>query len=148
MSSDRPHTSARPRPDNIGVLLREPFRAGSEQLHRRLAERGHPEVRVPHSAPLQFLDADGTQVSELARRAQMPNLPVAELVARLERHGDVERVPDPAERRAKLVRATPRGLEVYEIARDAVEEIEHEWATLIGARKMRQLRELLTELNN
>lgn len=36
----------------------------------------------------------------------------------------------------------------YKIARDAVEEIEHDWAVLIGTKKMRQLRELLTELNN
>jgi DNA-binding MarR family transcriptional regulator len=148
MSSDLSHASARPRPDNIGVLLREPFRAGSEQLHRRLAERGHADVRIPHAAPLQFLDDEGTQVSELARRAQMTKQSMAELVAHLERHGYVERVPDPADRRAKLVRATPRGLEVYKIARDTVEEIEHDWAALIGTKKMRQLRELLTELNN
>jgi DNA-binding MarR family transcriptional regulator len=148
MSSERSHASARPRPDNIGVLLREPFRAGSEQLHRRLAERGHAEVRVPHAAPLQFLDEEGTQVSELARRAQMTKQSMAELVAHLERHGYVERVSDPADRRAKLVRATPRGLEVYEIAREAIEEIESDWAALIGRRKMSQLRELLTELNH
>jgi DNA-binding MarR family transcriptional regulator len=148
MSSDRSHVVARPRPDNIGVLLREPFRAGSEELHRRLAEHGHPEVRVPHAAPLQFLDEDGTQVSELARRAQMTKQSMAELVAHLEHHGYVERVPDPADRRAKLVRATPRGRDVYKIARDEIEEIEHDWAALIGTRKMRQLRELLTELND
>ena len=148
MSSDRSHASVRPLPDNIGVLLRDPFRTGSEQLHRKLAERGHPEIRVPHSAPLQFLDEEGTQVSELARRAQITKQSMAELVAHLERHGYVERVPDPADRRAKLVRATPRGLQVYEIARDAIEEIEREWATVIGTKKMHQLRKLLTELNN
>ena len=32
-------------------------------------------------------------------------------------HGNVERVPDPADRRAKLARSTARGSEVYAIAR-------------------------------
>ena len=45
-------------------------------------------------------------MSELARRAQITKQSMSELVAHLERHGYVERVPDPDDRRAKLVRAT------------------------------------------
>ena len=71
---------------------------------------------------------------------------MAELVAHLERHGYVERMPDPGDRRAKLVRATPRGSEVYAIAREFVAELEAEWAGRIGKLKMRRLRELLEEL--
>ncbi|HEX2499865.1 MAG TPA: MarR family transcriptional regulator, partial [Methylomirabilota bacterium] len=59
------------RPQNLGLLLREPFRIGSEELHRRIAERGHPEIRAPHGDVFGFLDDGGTQVSELARRAQI-----------------------------------------------------------------------------
>jgi len=147
MSSRLPQTSARRRPDNLGILLREPFRIGSEELHRRIAERGHPEVRAPHGNVFQFLDDEGTRVSELARRAQITKQSMAELVAHLERYGYVERVPDPADRRAKLVRSTARGSEVYSIAREVVAEIEREWTARLGARKMRELRELLQELN-
>jgi DNA-binding MarR family transcriptional regulator len=132
---------------NLGVLLREPFRIGSELLHERFAERGHPEVRATHGNALQFLDADGTRVSELARRAQITKQSMAELVAHLERHGYVERVPDPADRRAKLVRATARGEEVYAIAREFVAELDEEWTRRLGKAKMRQLRSLLRELN-
>ena len=72
---------------------------------------------------------------------------MAELVEHLERHAYVERVPDPSDRRAKLVRVTARGAEVYGIARDVVAEIEREWTARLGARKMRELRVLLEELN-
>ena len=72
---------------------------------------------------------------------------MAELVAHLERHGYVERVPDPGDGRAKLVRATARGSEVYAIARDVVAEIEADWTRQLGEAKMRQLHELLAELN-
>ena len=141
MPSDVPHTP------NLGELLREPFRIGSEQLHERLAERGHAEVRAPHGNVFQFLDDDGTRVSVLAQRAQVTKQSMAELVAHLEQHGYVERIPDPADGRAKLVRATRRGREVYAVARQFVAELEQRWTEQIGDRKMRQLRRLLTELN-
>ena len=95
----------------------------------------------------QFLDDDGTRVSVLAERAQITKQSMAELVAHLERHGYVERVPDPSDRRAKLVRATARGAEIYAIAREVVAELEDEWTRALGKAKMRQLRELLGELN-
>ena len=50
-------------------------------------------------------------------------------------------------RRAKLVRATARGREVYAIAREVVAEVEARWAARLGADRMRRLRALLEELN-
>lgn len=147
MSNRLPQTTSRGAPENLAILLREPFRAGTELLHRRFAERGHPEIRPPHGNVMQFLDDDGTRVSLLAERAQITKQSMAELVVHLERLGYVERVPDPSDRRAKLVKATPRGKQLYAIARDVVAEIEAEWTKRLGKAKMRQLRELLEELN-
>ena len=132
---------------NLGLLLREPFRIGSELLHERLGEAGHPEVRAPHGNVFQYLDGAGTRVSVLAERAQITKQSMAELVAHLERHGYVERVPDPGDRRAKLVRATARGGEVYALVREIAAEIEADWTARLGAAKMRRLRGLLEELN-
>jgi DNA-binding MarR family transcriptional regulator len=147
MSSRLPKTSARRAPENLAILLREPFRAGTELLHRRFAERGHPEIRPPHGNVMQYLDDGGTRVSVLAERAQMTKQSMAELVAHLEQLGYVDRVPDPSDRRAKLVRATPQGKQLYAIAREVVAEIEAEWTRRLGKAKMRLLRELLEELN-
>jgi DNA-binding MarR family transcriptional regulator len=147
MSSRLPKTTARRAPENLAILLREPFRAGTELLHRRFAERGHPEIRPPHGHVMQFLDDGGTRVSVLADRAQITKQSMAELVSHLERLGYVERVPDPKDRRAKLVRATPRGKQLYAIAREVIAEIEAEWTRWLGKTKIRQLRELLEELN-
>jgi DNA-binding MarR family transcriptional regulator len=147
MSNGPSSKSARGRPTDLAILLREPVRAGTELLHRRFAERGHPEIRPPHGNVMQFLDGDGTRIGVLADRAQMTRQSMAELVAHLERLGYVERVPDPSDRRAKLVRATPRGRQLYLIARDVIAEIEAEWTRRLGKTKMRQLRQLLEELN-
>jgi DNA-binding MarR family transcriptional regulator len=96
---------------------------------------------------MQFLDDDGTTVSVLAQRAQITKQSMAELVEHLEHLGYVERVLDPSDRRAKLVRATPRGKQLYAIASEVVAEIEADWTRRLGKAKMRQLRELLEELN-
>jgi DNA-binding MarR family transcriptional regulator len=147
MSTRLPKTTSRGAPENLAILLREPFRAGTDLLHRRFAERGHPDIRPPHGNVMQFLDDAGTRVSVLAERAQITKQSMAELVVHLERLGYVERVPDPSDRRAKLVRATPRGKQLYAIARDVVGEIEADWTKRLGKAKMRTLRELLEELN-
>jgi DNA-binding MarR family transcriptional regulator len=148
MSSDLPDTPARRRPENLGVLLREPYRVANDRLHARFAERGHPDIRTPHGNVFAFLDDRGTRVSVLAERAQVTKQSMAELVAHLERRGYVERVPDPDDRRAKLVRATRRGNQLYAIARQFVAETEAEWTRRLGKAKMRDLRKLLEELNS
>jgi DNA-binding MarR family transcriptional regulator len=72
---------------------------------------------------------------------------MAELVAHLERHGYVERMPDPADRRAKLVRPTALGDEVYAVAREVLAELEDRLLRRLGAERVAELRELLQEVN-
>jgi DNA-binding MarR family transcriptional regulator len=86
-------------------------------------------------------------VSVLAERAQMTKQSMAELVGHLEAHGYVERVPDPTDRRAKLVRSTARGRESFPIALAAIAEMEVRWTERLGEARMRELRALLAELN-
>ena len=131
---------------NLGVLLREPVRRGNELLHERLAARGHPAVRAPHGNVLQFLDADGTSVSELARRAQITKQSMSALVDYLEERGYMERVPDPRDRRASIVRRTERGWMVEQVARASITQVESEWSRHLGEHDLHQLRSLLTRL--
>ena len=129
------------RPANTVLLLREAFIALNNLVVTRLAERGHGAVRPAHGAVFQYLDDTGTTVSVLAERAQMTKQAMAELVRHLEDHGYVARVPDPADRRAKLVLPTDRGLEVFAIAQEGVPEIEARISSLLGAEGARVLRE-------
>ena len=143
-----PRTTARDAPENLAILLREPFRVMSDQLIERLAERGHPAVRYPHGSVLQYLDDDGTRVSTLAERAGMTRQSMTQLVEHLERHGYVERVPDPSDGRAQLVRATARGNDVFVVVREFVAEVEARLEATLGTAKVTQLRGLLRELGD
>jgi DNA-binding MarR family transcriptional regulator len=145
-STRLPRTTAREAPENLAILLREPLRAMNEELIARLAERGHGEVRLPHGNVLQYLDDDGTRVSVLAERAGLTKQAMAQLVEHLEAHGYVRRVPDPRDRRAKLVRATARGREVYAVVRDFLADLDARLDRELGAAKVRRLRALLEEL--
>jgi DNA-binding MarR family transcriptional regulator len=116
------------------------------ELIERLAAHGHDEVRLPHGNVLQYLDDDGTRVSVLAERAALTKQAMAQLVAHLEEHGYVERVPDPRDRRAKLVRATARGREVYAIVRAFIADLDARLERELGAAKVRRLRALLEDL--
>lgn len=71
---------------------------------------------------------------------------MAQLVAHLEEHGYVERASDPGDRRAKLVRATDRGHEVFTVARELMAEVDLRLTERLGEAKLRRLRALLQEL--
>jgi DNA-binding MarR family transcriptional regulator len=129
------------RPANLAVLMREAFVALNDRVLARLAERGHSEVRAAHGAVFQNLDDTGTTVSMLAERARMTKQAMAELVKHLEKHGYVRRVPDPTDRRAKLVVPTDRGQEVIDTAQGFVPELEHEVGKILGAERVRHLRD-------
>lgn len=132
--------SRRDHPANTAVLLREAFVALNDRMIQRLEECGHGVVRPAHGAVFQHVDAGGTPVARLAERAQMTKQAMAELVAHLERHDYVTRVPDPADGRAKLVLPTSKGREVFAIAQELVPEIEQELDDLLGPRRAAALR--------
>ena len=148
MSRPRPLTAGQPRPTNTVVLLRDAYLALNDLVITRLAERGHQVVRAAHGAVFQHLDDTGTTVSTLAARAQITKQAMAELVQHLERHGYVVRVPDPADRRAKLVQPTDRGQAVIAIAQQLVPEVERRINDVLGAARARAFRGDLQTLHD
>ena len=130
------------------MLLRTAFQAFVTALHEHLAGSEFADIGPAHGNVFQFIDRDGTRLTELARRAQLTKQAMQELVDYLERHGYVERVPDPHDARAKLVRLTKRGWEVIPVGHAAINEIEPSAKAALGARRYRQLRELLLDLGD
>jgi DNA-binding MarR family transcriptional regulator len=140
VSTRIPHLDGRERPSNLAVLMREAYVAVNDLVLRRLAAAGHGAVRAAHSAVFQYLDDTGTTVSTLAERAQITKQAMGELVGHLEQHGYVVRVPDPADRRAKLVLPTDAGREVVAIAQSLAPDLEARMAAVVGDGRMQALR--------
>jgi DNA-binding MarR family transcriptional regulator len=71
---------------------------------------------------------------------------VGEFVDDLERLGYVERVPDPADRRAKLIRLTELGWEGHEAGQRIFADIERRWAERFGRKRVATMREVLEQI--
>ena len=65
----------------------------------------------------------------------------------LERLGYLAREPDPDDQRSKRIALTGRGRAVIPVIREAVAEVESDWARELGADRFAQVRDLLVELN-
>jgi DNA-binding MarR family transcriptional regulator len=70
---------------------------------------GTAGLNPAHAQVFECLDPAGTRLTVLAQRAQMTHQAMGELVSDLVENGYLERVSDPADGRARLIRATARG---------------------------------------
>lgn len=131
----------------IGALLRVPFLKVVDSVYQGVLDAGFDDLRIAHLAVWRHIDQDfGSRLTDLAEEAQMTKQSMGYLVDYLQEHGYVERVPDPDDGRAQLVRLTTRGNEVMELSRRVVKGLENEWAGIIGKRQMKQLMSSLRQL--
>jgi DNA-binding MarR family transcriptional regulator len=112
-------------------------------LQQRVAATEYRDIRVSHGCVFGNIDPEGTRLTELAERAHMTKQSVGEVASDLEQRGYVERVPDPADGRAKIIRLTERGREAQQTGRGLIEEIEGEWAERFGEERLAALRDAL-----
>ena len=93
-------------------LLAEVKNAISDELYARLHEAGYGDIRPAHGCVFGFIDrTGGARLTALADRSGLTKQAVGEAVADLERLGYVERIPDPGDGRAKIIRLSERGRE-------------------------------------
>jgi DNA-binding MarR family transcriptional regulator len=130
----------------IGLLLRLVHQHWGEGVDAALQEQGLTGIRAAHANVIPFVPADGIQVSELARLANMRKQSMAEAVDQLERAGYLERRPDPTDRRARLVFLTARGGAVRTVAIAAGRRVEAHWAELTSRDDVEALRSGLLRL--
>jgi len=129
------------------MLFSDVFDALVAEMHEGLPSQGFDDIRPSHSVGvLRTIDPDGTRPGELARRAGVTPQAMAEFVRYLEGRGYVERVPDPDDGRARLVRLTPKGRKAAEAAHVVFDGIEERWKRTLGAQRYKQLKEMLTDL--
>lgn len=130
----------------LGALLKRPFDVMVDRVYARMAGVGFAGLRPAHSSVFRNMDAEGSQVSELAERARMTKQSMAYLVDGLAAAGYVTVTPHPSDGRAKLVRLTERGREAWDALAEQSAAEEAELAALIGRDEMARLRALLERL--
>jgi len=130
----------------IGALLRIPYEAVREHILDRLHAAGFDDIDQAHFNVLQYPGPHGRRPSEVTAHARVSKQAMNYLLNQLEERGYFERRPDPDDARSKRIVLTRRGEAVRQAIRDAVSELEAEWATLLGPRRFAALKQLLREL--
>lgn len=130
----------------IGLLCFIPYRAMEARVLAALADAGFADVTSAQSRIFQRIGPDGTRLTDLAEQACVTKQTAGFLVDQLERAGYVERVPDPSDARARLVRIAARGAAAIEVARKVEAEVDAEWERHLGARETERLRLALSRL--
>lgn len=138
-------SAARQEP-NLGVLLFIASRSLEQRAHDAVVAAGITDITLAQARVAARIGPHGTRVSDLAEQARVTKQSAAFLVEQLEANGYVERVPDPTDRRARLVRLTSAADEVVAAANAAVEEALTEWADHVGRDRLEALHEVLADL--
>lgn len=133
--------------ESTGQLLLKCARLLDEQAVARVNRQGaRPPLRPAHTRLFPHIDQQGTRLTELARRVGITKQAVGQLVDELVQMGALELVPDATDRRARLVRFSPRGLQAIEHGLQVLAGLERDIAEQVGQKKMSALRETLAEV--
>jgi len=141
-----PETKALPIFVPLTGLLDLVFDSFMAEFRAELGASEFQDIRPTHGCVFRYVKSPGMRLTEIAERANMTKQSVGEIVDDLADRGYVKRIPDPADKRAKLICLTERGEEAQEFGLRAFAEIEERWAERYGAERIAALREMLEEI--
>jgi DNA-binding MarR family transcriptional regulator len=140
-------TSAVNRPGEplIMTLLEHAMHRLRAELYA-LSDERFPGLRSRHYRLLSFVPPQGERLSRMTADSGLTKQALAQALAPLQDGGYVEVVPDPHDRRARLVRLTDRGREATAAVGERFAAIEREWAGRVGVERYAAARGVLADL--
>lgn len=116
------------------------------ELYPSLHAAGFGDLRPGHGCVFGTITAEGERLTVLAERANLTKQAVGEVVSELERAGYVERVPDPQDGRAKIIRLTERGEAAWTYGQNLIRSVREQWGERYGKERVDTMVELLHEI--
>jgi DNA-binding MarR family transcriptional regulator len=113
---------------------------------RRRTERAGLTIRGSEARLLHLIGPEGTRQTDLADGAWITKQAIGKRIREMEDRGLVTVAPDPADRRATLVRRTAAGDAVRAATRAMVRDLEDELAGIVGLDRYRVFRAVADEL--
>lgn len=136
-----------PRPGfELPLLLLGGFRSLIDELHRRLADEGHPDLRPAYGFAMQAIGMDGATATEVGSRLGVSKQAAGKTIDRLIAMDYAERRDDPDDGRRKLVGLTDRGVDALNRSARIFDDLRDEWAGLIGSRRLSALQSDLRQV--
>lgn len=141
MSSDTPNEGP-----YLGGLLRLGWQFVREQIYSGVLAAGYDDLNPAHVALFRYPTLDRQRPSELAEQIQITRQSVNDLLGHLEQCGYINRVADPVDGRARVVRLTAKGRRLEKTINNEAHEAELTIARWLGQSTFGQLRDALEEL--
>ena len=130
-------------------LLRRPYEALLMRIHAEMAAAGFADSYPSWGTNIfHYLREGGLRLTELAKRSHTTKQALRYTINQLEAAGYVERVPDPTDGRAKIIRLTRRGWELRRVGDEIMASIEHECVQKLGEERMRQFKALMKDVSS
>lgn len=145
-SDDRARVDVAKQASALQILFRCARRLDEIAVARIRAVGGNLHLRTAHTALLPHIDLEGTRLTEIARRLGVTKQAVGPLVDDLVQGGLLERVPDPVDRRAKLVRF--RGVDGLLAGLAVLHDLEDDVRDVVGERQWGAFTEALRSLQD
>ncbi|MFC0436658.1 MarR family winged helix-turn-helix transcriptional regulator [Kutzneria buriramensis] len=117
---------------DLGILSGRLLFAIQRELFEGLAAQGFDDLHPRHGSVMAYLDVDGVRATDLSRLSGQHKQVIGTIIDELEALGYVERRPDPADRRAKRVCPTERGLAQMRAADKIMAAIQDRHARRLG----------------
>jgi DNA-binding MarR family transcriptional regulator len=113
------------------------------EFRAELTDSEFADVRPSHGCVFRFVRDHGMRLTRLAELAHLTKQSVGEIVDDLAERGYVKRIPDPEDKRAKLICLTDRGREAQAYGFGLFAEVEKRWIERYGREQIEALRETL-----
>src|SRR3954471_6622375 len=130
----------------IGYSLRVVWQWIWAENFEAVVRAGYHDVNPAHVSLFRYPGLDGYRMTDIAQRMQVTKQSVHELIGHLETLGYLVREPDPSNRRARLVRLTPKGRGLQDTIRAQAQDAERQVAAIVGERRFSQLQRTLAAL--
>lgn len=130
----------------LQVLFKAARLTNEEALERARRATGADWLRPAHTTLFPHIDAEGLRLTALAERIGVTKQAVQQLVDELEEVDLVERVPDPSDGRAKLIRWSRSGWDEIDASLARLMEFEAELAERVGEDELRVAHEVLLRM--
>ena len=133
---------------HIGRYLLELSRSFIEATLNHLQANGFESVTPHHIHIISQIDIQGTPVAELLIRSGVTKQSLSNTLNILESNGFVQRVLSEHDARSRDVEFTAKGMKLLSAGIDAVNEVEEQYASILGRQCFQEVKENLGKLHH
>ncbi|MBI4913153.1 MAG: winged helix-turn-helix transcriptional regulator [Acidobacteria bacterium] len=130
----------------LNYLIMKAYEEFMADVFPSLAAAGYGDIQPAYRHVFPYIAIRGARLTEIAAQAGLTKQAVGYLVDSLEALGYVERVPDPTDRRAKIVRFTERGRAQDRVAQASFAATERRLVKALGREDVAELRRILARM--